>query len=303
MSAPRFRFQAKAALLTYPQCASTKEALMLHLNGLLPKPNYVIVCQELHEDGNFHLHAVVTWSSRIDRDGPVFFKFGEHVCNIQSCRSVKKSVEYVMKDGNFIEEGVSPLKKNGWALAIDCATQSDFMTAVAETSPRDFVLNLEKLEYFASKKFGAARLPYVTQYQFNLVDPVLLDWYNNEFKGTHDRRKSLVLYGASRLGKTEWARSLGHHMYFNSIANFKDDWDDTAEYIIFDDFGIKFIPNRKGFFGGQREFQISGKYMKIKSIKWNKVCIYLCNTKPDYEDDTYWFSFNVIEHCLLNKLF
>ena len=78
-------------------------------------------------------------------------------------------------------------------------------------------------------------------------------------------------------------------MYFNNIANFKEKWDDDADYIIFDDFNIDFIPNRKGFFGGQEEFEISGKYMKVKSITWGKCCIYLCNQRPDYKDDHSWF--------------
>ena len=45
----------------------------------------------------------------------------------------------------------------------------------------------------------------------------------------NDRRpRSLVLIGPSRTGKTELARSLGHHIYWNGYYNL-DKYDETAE--------------------------------------------------------------------------
>jgi len=190
-----------------------------------------------------------------------------------------------------------------WSDLLTCDTKSSFLSAASEVSPRDYILNYEKLEYYANFKFATdyqREAPELTPFA---IPQELTDWYNTEFLGTHRRRKSLILYGASRLGKTEWARSLGRHMYFNNIANFKDKWDDEASYIIFDDFNIDFIPNRKGFFGGQEEFEISGKYMRVRSVKWGKVCIYLCNEKPDFKDDLFWFRANVVMYHLENKLF
>nr|QTE03384.1 MAG: replication-associated protein [Lorikeet CRESS-DNA-virus sp.] len=302
--AAAFRFNAKTAFLTYPQCDATKEDLLAHLIALPVPPVYVIVSRELHEDGMPHLHAVVCWKTKVDRSGDMFH-FGISRAHIQPARSIVKCIEYVKKDGDFVEHGVTPDKKQAWLEVFQAVDKRDFWTKMVDLSPRDVVMNHEKLEYFANKKFcgeNRTRVAPVDLQEFILPD-ALSTWLRDEFNGTHRRRKSLVLYGASRLGKTEWARSLGHHMYFNALANFKDKWDDDAGYVIFDDFGIDFIPNRKGFFGGQEEFEITGKYMKVKSVTWGKVCIYLCNDKPDYGKDKQWFMANVVEIELINKLY
>jgi hypothetical protein len=138
------------------------------------------------------------------------------------------------------------------------------MSAIAELSPRDYVLQHEKLEYFAAKHFKKEVPAYTPTFQEFNVPQEILSWLQDEFSSDKKRKKSLILIGPSKIGKTQWARSLGRHMYFNHLANFKDDWDDEAKYIVFDDFEFDYIPNKKGFFGGQERFQISGKYMKIK---------------------------------------
>lgn len=183
-------------------------------------------------------------------------------------------------------------------------TYQDFMNAVREHQPRDYVLNHEKLEYFAMKHFKQAKEDYVSLYTTFKLHPVIQTWLNEEFNSDKRRKKSLVIIGPSKLGKTEWARSLGIHMYFNGFANFKEDWNDEAEYIIFDDFEWEFIPNKKGFFGGQLEFQICGKYMPTRSIKWGKKCIYLTNKFPDIKkDDIDWYKENCIFLEINNKFY
>jgi len=200
---------------------------------------------------------------------------------------------------------VSTNKKNDWKSVLDLATTyQEFMDMCKENQPRDFVLNHEKLEYFAMKHFAKAKEPYVPAFTEFRIHPIVQTWLDNQFNSDARRKKSLILIGASKLGKTEWARSLGPHMYFNGYANFKDDWDDSARYIIFDDFEWEFIPNKKGFFGGQLEFQISGKYMRTKSIKWGKCCIYLTNKYPNISnEDVDWYKENCIFLEVKNKMY
>lgn len=81
-------------------------------------------------------------------------------------------------------------------------------------------------------------------------------------------------------------------MYFNNMCNFKSDWDDNATYLVLDDIDWTFVPNKRGFFGGQKSFVITGKYMKMKTIQWNKILIYLTNNLPDFGVDTEWFHAN-----------
>lgn len=92
-------------------------------------------------------------------------------------------------------------------------------------------------------------------------------------------------------------------MYFNNAVNFRDDWDDDAQYIIFDDIEWEFIPNKKGFFGQQSTITINGKYMRTRTVQWGKPAICLCNSYPNFGADSDWFNLNVLTVKLTNKLF
>lgn len=186
----------------------------------------------------------------------------------------------------------------------DSTDYDDFMAKIAVAHPRDFILNHERLEYFGRKHFKLIVPPYVPLFTNFKLPTLVQNWVDEEFKGNKHRKKSLALIGPSKLGKTEWARSLGRHMYFNHLANFKDDWDNDAEYIIFDDFSWDFIPNKKGFFGGQQSFSVSGKYMPVKTVQWGKCCIYLSNVYPTIKDeDVEWYRVNCTFIDVVNKMY
>lgn len=71
-------------------------------------------------------------------------------------------------------------------------------------------------------------------------------------------------------------------------------WDDSAKYIIFDDFEWIYWPNKKAFWGAQREFTITDKYRKKFTVKnWNKPMIYICNPDEEPKLNT-WFKTNCI---------
>jgi len=118
-----------------------------------------------------------------------------------------------------------------------------------EETKEDYVSN-----YFASDFILPEQLT-MWKFRFN-------GWIDSMHAGEWCRPNSLILIGPSRCGKTEWARSLGKHMYFNNLLNL-DDWDESADYIILDDFSpdiTKFLPSWKCFFGGQKQFTLTDKY-------------------------------------------
>lgn len=120
-----------------------------------------------------------------------------------------------------------------------------------------------------------------------------------------DRPKTLVLIGASRLGKTCWARSLGSHMYFNNLFNL-DDWNPEASYIIFDDISFDFIPAPKSFWGAQKSFVVTDKYRKKKTLSFGKPLIFLCNPEDDptlSNKWSQWFEDNCTIVKITNKLY
>lgn len=119
-----------------------------------------------------------------------------------------------------------------------------------------------------------------------------------------ERPKSLILISPSRFGKTQWARALGDHIYWNNLVNL-DDWNDNASYCIFDDFSWDFIPCKKGFLGAQETFVLTDKYRKKRTVSWGKPCIVLCNDFPVISDPNFadWLQANTISIVLSNKLY
>jgi len=90
--------------------------------------------------------------------------------------------------------------------------------------------------------------------------------------------------GASRLGKTEFARSIGRHIYMEGIWNLAV-WDKEAEYLLLDDVPFKKLgAQRKGIWGAQKEIGVTGKWQRDRNIKWGKPMIFCCNADNFYRD-------------------
>jgi len=118
---------------------------------------------------------------------------------------------------------------------------------------------------------------------------------------------SLCVVGASRFGKTQWARSLGLAMYFCGLFNLGD-WDDEALFAIFDDIDIRFFPHWRQFLGAQERIVITDKYHRKETKDWGKPCIWLCNRDLDPRDALSgaameWWRANVITVVLTSPLF
>lgn len=179
------------------------------------------------------------------------------------------------------------------------------MEAAKQDFPRDYVLNYEKLEYFAKQHYKAKVEEYVSKFTSFIVPQVLRDWVLESLDPTANRPKSLFLVGASRMGKTEWARSLGCHTYFNHMFNL-DDWNHAGRYLVIDDIEWKYFPARKALLGAQSTFTMTDKYRKKVTLAWGKPCIYLCNKDMDVFnscDEYEWLKDNCVYYNLQGKLF
>jgi hypothetical protein len=112
--------------------------------------------------------------------------------------------------------------------------------------------------------------------------------------------------GPSRLGKTEWARSLGPASYMCNLLNL-DDWADEDDTLILDDVDFKFLPHWKALFGGQKSFNLTDKYRKKRRVT-GKLLIWLCNDANDPRrtlsgTELEWYHANVVSIYLNEKLF
>lgn len=130
----------------------------------------------------------------------------------------------------------------------------------------------------------------------------------NIFQPGVERPLSLILIGPSRLGKTEWARSIGRHLYFNGqfdLGQISGDLSDVR-YAVFDDFPWDVMKRfYKQWFGAQKTFTLTDKYKGKRTINWGKPIIWLCNpddfdTRPIVSD---WMLANTITINVTNKLY
>jgi len=114
--------------------------------------------------------------------------------------------------------------------------------------------------------------------------------------------------GATRLGKTEWARSLGPHIFFTTMVDLNL-WNSNVEYLICDDMEWKFLPMwvKQQAWGGQRQLTMTDKYKGKKTEEnWSKPLIYLCNPHNDPREGegwSIWHETNCLFFYLRHKLY
>lgn len=89
--------------LTYPQCSLAPEEALACLKALPIKANIVeyVVAQELHQDGNPHLHCYLKYSSKVSFSS-TRWDIADYHGNYTPVASWKAVVNYCKKGGNFI---------------------------------------------------------------------------------------------------------------------------------------------------------------------------------------------------------
>lgn len=128
------------------------------------------------------------------------------------------------------------------------------------------------------------------------------------------RRRSLILFGPSKTGKTSYARSLGPHIYFGSQFSgaIALDGIHDAQYAVFDDWkgGFNGLPGYKDWFGAQWDVSVKRLHYDPVMVRWGRPIIWICNKDPRYlmsrESETVdwdWMEENVFFVEVTDKLF
>lgn len=176
--------------------------------------------------------------------------------------------------------------------AREASNAGDYLRIVCEGDAQGFAKSFNNIKACANHLFPEDEFPpYVAPAWCNKgwnVPEALTRWKREEMQKL-DRPKCLVLVGPSRLGKTQWARSLGRHMYWRGTTNVTK-WDQEAKYLIFDDIDWKFIPQKKSLLTGMGECTVTDKYKGKKDIVVDKSAIVLCNEFDidSIEESSYW---------------
>lgn len=83
-------------------------------------------------------------------------------------------------------------------------------------------------------------------------------------------------------------------------------FDATKDYLIADDFDFKYFPNKKQWWGAQKEFTATDKYHRKVTISWGKPLLYLCNPDSDPRGTpewSAWFDDNTVAIDITSPLF
>lgn len=128
------------------------------------------------------------------------------------------------------------------------------------------------------------------------------------------RPKALFLVGPSRLGKTQFVRSLGEHAYVNNLWDLaafdgKSDAFWHSGYVVFDDLKWStFEHSAKSFCGAQRDFSVTDKYKRKRRLVGGLPCIVNLNI-DEYENEGWktfaqgsWGMENVVVVLVIHKM-
>lgn len=253
-----FRLNSQQIFLTYSQCPIEIDTIYSFLSKIVEIDKY-IVAQEKHLDGNLHIHAYLLLKKKVNFKNPRVFDYLEYHPKVEGCRSWKKVVQYVTKDGKYItnyeadvlkkiiEESrkVCDIYKRAFEIAKEKGVEEGMKELETSKTYRDLLVHGEAIEKNMKKLRAEDNNVRYTIEQFK---PLPFVW---------NRRKTLVLTGPSDTGKTSLALAMLPQCLFVS------DIDDLREYntgkykgIVFDD--MVFMPDIGTGKGGiDREKQIA----------------------------------------------
>lgn len=314
------RLQAKSFFLTYSQ-SSLDKAFLFNFLKSLNDVSYVLLSQENHQDGGVHYHCLLYFSSKLSIS-PSFFNCSSEHPNV---RVVGQRVvdwsnvdKYVRKDDSDpLEWGEPRHKGNKWHAIMSAGSYQAALDMVKETCPREFFVNhlgvTSALAALFPVRPSTAYQPRFTS--FPRLPSVLSEWVSGEYcLPRRVRPKSLVVIGGTRLGKTEWARSLGDHVYLGcqwSATDFiglpESFW--WTGYVVVDDWNLDEWRSPKFWLGSQRDFIVTDKYRKKMKLPGGIPTIVLCNPE-DYDGTNFaklcnsdWGRDNVTVVRLLGRLY
>lgn len=298
----KFRINAASVFLTYSQCyIPSKEDVLALLRAWetqhVSKIDQYLIAMEAHEDGGIHYHVWLKFSEKLNLHSPDAFDLlwedAVYHPNIGTCRNDGAVRRYCVKDDDYI---CNYSFNSVWKRLRD---ESDSVEAgmklLAQEDPRSYFMygdrieaNLRRLHKPAAKVYEDPNGPDAVY----KPPRVCSDWVEFELNGDHRRRKCLIIIGKTKLGKTDWARSLGKHVFFRGTWSLEM-MDPDAKYMVFDDIAWEFIPYKKQLLTDMGDCILTDKFLKKIPICVTCPSIVLLNKddinpEKDPRSSEYW---------------
>lgn len=270
---------------------------------------------EKGKSGTKHYQGEVSLLKKTRKPSKLFPRFKMWWQRTKNKNAAKNYCQNPLKEG-FLEgpwvygQTARSGKRTCFADARDAKTKEEAEALLWEGDPRAMMIHGDKISHNLAKRFKPAPLEEFPPYDNNTFVSVpvgMTAWVTDNIGIKKRRYPILVVEGKSQLGKTEWARSLGPHIYWKGNTNAKDLIENVeAQFLIIDDIAFGDLP--KGFDKsvclGSGKMVVTDKYLHKETIVWNKPCIFLCNNQgsmPWYTDE-YWQD-NAVVVKVNNKLY
>lgn len=201
----RFRLNAKNFFLTYPQSGDkTCDELYTFLDTELDI-KAIAICREKHEDGNFHLHAVVACNRKYNIRNQFRLDFDGLHGSYEAAKSLKAAYKYVNKAPE------SYLQKGEWAG--DTALKNDVLACTDLGQVMDKLIDYNKIHQynFWKNRWEWEKQTQVAQSTIFDVDSFIIPDAVEAWMKNHENR-SLVLVGPAGTGKTSMGRCIGSQL-------------------------------------------------------------------------------------------
>lgn len=177
--------------------------------------------------------------------------------------------------------------------AMNAPDKDSCIKTIKEQAPRDYFLYRQQITSTAEHLFLPPKEDYTPNpdFVFDKVPIVVKEWVEKQLP-KKKRARCLILVGPTRLGKTQWARSLVQpHMYWRGQFNL-DIWDSSAKLLIADDWDWQNWSSAKAklLFTQNGVATLTDKYVKKMEKVVDMPAIILANSLPDWYNDeqAYW---------------
>lgn len=290
MPAHPFRFAAKRCYLTYSDIGSlTKEDIYYTVDERWPI-RYYVLGEEIHPTtGGRHVHCLIEFRTRVDTTDVTCFDVHDGVSqyhpNIQTIKRGQahwdRILEYCTKEDPCPLANIE-LKPTWGEMMSDASSADEWLRLVKRHYPREYALNLQRLEYTAEKNFPTfgpntictfSVSPNATMTSaLNLLAPL--------------PATTTVVIGPSGCGKTTWAKIYAPKpcLFVRHLDTLKDLGPHHMS-IIFDDLDFRHLPHpTQKYIVDQTDVATIHLRYRVATIPTNITRIFTANEYPFMDD-------------------
>lgn len=257
------QLSARNWFLTFPQSgrAITKDEVLLRLFSKWEKEkfDFIIIAQETHQDGEPHLHLVISFKERLRtrNRGEFDFLLQKHG-NYQTVKNIKATIRYVTKSdpqplkyGNIpdvrCQKDSGKPKQSKSQVVVELLKSGNTLDQIFEEHPAYVLQNKKKIEDLASwlaikaHRESLALIKYPLSYEGEDTGTrTIVDWLNKNLSSPMPfKEPHLYIHGPTNYCKTSLVNLLGKFIpiYFIPTEDFYDFYQDKDYHLsVLDEF-------------------------------------------------------------------